>query len=109
MPNATTITIILVLSVLVEMLVEYFLKPLVPQPKDDANPPWWATIPWARYAAALVGIGICLWYGLDILSIMFPTMAASYVGMILTGLLISRGANYLHDWIANPVLERLLK
>jgi len=102
MQTAGELTIILVFALLVEMLVEYFVKPLIPHSEQDPAP-WWATIPYARYAAALAGVGLCVYYQLDILSMMFPAYAANYVGMILTGLLISRGANYVHDWLAKPL------
>ena len=108
MPSATTLTIILVLAVITEMLVEYFLKPILPKLQDPDNPEWWETLPYARYLAAAVGLTLTLYYQIDILALMFPDMPPSIVGMALTGLLISRGANYLHDWIANPVIAHLL-
>ena len=76
--------------------------------RSEGPPPFWATLPYARYAAALAGVGLCIHYQLDVLSMMFPQYVANHVGMILTGLLISRGSNYLHDWIANPVVKRLI-
>jgi hypothetical protein len=101
------LTSVLIFAILVEMLVEYFVKPLLP--KSDAQPaPWWSNLPYCRYAAALAGMGLSIYYQLDILSMMFPQYVANYVGMILTGLLVSRGANYVHDWIADPLFERLI-
>lgn len=111
MQSAGQITIILVFAVLVEMLVEYFVKPLIPK-TDSLDPPWYYTLPYARYAAGAAGIALCLVYQLDIIALLFGGLAAtqswSYVGMVLTGLLISRGANYVHDWLADPVLARLV-
>ena len=107
MSTASELTIILVFAVLVEMLVEYFGKPLIPTTDQDP-PPMWTTLPYARYAAALAGVLLCIYYQLDVLAMLFPQYAANYVGMILTGLLISRGSNYLHDWIANPLIRSLV-
>jgi hypothetical protein len=104
MQPAGQLTIILVFAVLVEMLVEYFVKPLIPK-TEDPEPKWYYTLPYSRYAAGIVGIALCLVYRLDIIALLFGVVAHSqtwsYVGMVLTGLLISRGANYVHDWIVN--------
>ncbi len=60
----------------------------------------------------LIRLGVA--YRLDILAMLalgIPNLnngSGTYLGMALTGLLISRGANYLHDWIANPLIGRLV-
>lgn len=112
MESAGQLTIILVFAVLVEMLIEYFIKPIIPQ-TEDPDPAWYYTLPYARYAAAVAGVALCLVYQLDVIALLFGGVVRlqswSYVGMVLTGLLISRGANYVHDWIANPILTRILK
>lgn len=107
MQTAGELTIILIFAVIVEMLVEYLVKPLIPKAVQDP-PPFWTTIPYARYAAALAGDGLALWYQIDVLAMLWPQYAASYVGMVLTGLLISRGSNYVHDWIAQPLFKELM-
>ena len=110
MSTTGELTILLVFAMLVEMLVEYLFKPLIPsQPVGEglAPAPWYHRLPYARYAAALVGVGLAIYYQLDLLSMLFPDYLANLVGMILTGLLLSRGANYLHDWIANPIVKTL--
>ena len=113
MSTTSELAAVLLLAVLVEMLVEYFVQPLLPARREPPAP-WWATVPYARYAAAVAGVGLCLVYRLDLLAILVPSLrpgpsplVASYAGMVLTGLLISRGANYLHDWLANPLFDRL--
>ena len=109
MQTAGELTIILIFAVIVEMLVEYLVKPLIPQtPADRLDTPFWTTIPYARYAAALAGVGLALWYHIDVLAMLWPQYTASYVGMALTGLLISRGSNYVHDWIAQPLFKELI-
>ena len=108
MTTASELTTVLLFAVLVEMLVEYFVKPLLPQPEEDAEPQWWQTLPYSRYAAATLGVALCIAYRLDILAMLALDIRATYLGMALTGLLISRGANCLHDWIANPIVKRLV-
>ena len=53
-------------------------------------------------------VALCIAYRLDVLAMLSLRIPATYLGMALTGLLVSRGANYLHDWIANPILNRLV-
>jgi hypothetical protein len=110
MDTAGELTIILIFAVVVEMLVEYLVKPLIPEPPaDHLVQPFWTTIPYARYAAAIAGVALALWYQIDVLAMLWPQYVASYVGMVLTGLLISRGSNYVHDWIAQPLFKELIK
>ena len=109
MQTAGALTIVLMFAVLVEMFVEYFVAPAIPKPTDPAAPTWYERLPWKRYAAAGAAIAISLWYQLDVIALLFPGYAASYIGMILTGLVVSRGANYVHDWIANPIVKILQK
>lgn len=83
---------IFVLAVLVEALIEYLGQPI-----PSAYKP---------YAAALVGIGLCLAYNADMLALLGLQAGIPYVGQLLTGAIISRGANYLNDLIARLRGER---
>ena len=52
-----------------------------------------------RYVAMLVGVGLAFAYQLDLLYAAFGVVAgAPYVGILITGLAIGRGANWLHDF-----------
>jgi hypothetical protein len=95
---------VLTLAVLVEMLVEYFGQPLLHFLKRSV--PKVAGLPLARYASAIAGVALCLAYQLDALSLMIAGLQPSLAGMIVTGFLIARGSNYVHDWIANPIFRR---
>jgi len=54
--------------------------------------------------SAGVGVALALLYGLDVLEAFFGiTARASWVGQVLTGLLLGRGANYVHDFYGNYV------
>ncbi len=52
----------------------------------------------AKVASLLVGLVLAVGAGQDLFGLIGVPFAIPYVGMILSGLLISRGANYLHDF-----------
>jgi hypothetical protein len=54
-----------------------------------------------KLGAIMVGILLCLITGADILSLIGFSPKISYVGQVLTGLLISRGANFTHDLLTS--------
>lgn len=88
--------VIFFLAFLVESLVEFFLGQTFD--KVPALTPYkWALM----YAAAAVGIVGAFVYKFDLLAIMGlyigVTLQVTTLGMILTGLAIGRGSNFLHD------------
>jgi hypothetical protein len=106
------ITAILLVAALTEAIVEYFVAPIVkPQPVD-------ATAPAAlgnpkgelirslilRYVAALVAVGLCLAYRVDLLALAGLQPPWPWLGSIVTGLLVGRGSNFINDFA-----ERWLK
>ncbi len=50
-----------------------------------------------RIGALIVGLVIAIAAGIDIMDIIGVPMRIPYVGTVLTGVLISRGANFVHD------------
>lgn len=50
-----------------------------------------------RIGALIVGLIIAIAAGIDIMDIIGVPMKIPYVGTVLTGVLISRGANFVHD------------
>ncbi|GKU24818.1 hypothetical protein [Clostridium folliculivorans] len=54
-----------------------------------------------KLGAILVGVLLCLVTGADILSLIGFSPKINYVGQVLTGLLISRGANFAHDLLTS--------
>lgn len=50
-----------------------------------------------KVGALLVGLLIAIFAKVDVLSIIGIPMSVPYIGYIFTGILISRGANFLHD------------
>lgn len=87
---------ILLLAALVEALVEYFVQPWLKP--DEAEVPLWRSMA-LRYSSAIVGVGLCLAYAMDLLAVVGLSARAPFVGEVLTGLLIGRGANFVNDFI----------
>lgn len=52
-----------------------------------------------RIGAIAIGELLAIGAGMDMLAMVGIPLKIPYVGMILTGLLISRGANFIHDLI----------
>lgn len=87
----------LLLAFLCESMVEYFLAIWI-----DLAAQKWPGIKAAdplKYVAAAVGVAMAFAYGLDIIAAAFPEQApfASWVGILLTGLAVGRGSNFVHD------------
>jgi len=86
----------LLLAFIVESMVEYIFAPL--GLLTEGNPLIVALEP-LKYVALLVGVLLAFAYQLDVIAEAFPTQGAvaPWVGIVLTGLAIGRGANYIHD------------
>lgn len=54
-----------------------------------------------RIGAILVGIFLSIATGIDIMALVGLPIAIPYVGTVLTGILISRGSNFIHDIVSN--------
>ena len=54
-----------------------------------------------RIGAILIGILIALLTGLDLFEVLGLKILIPFLGQILTGLLLSRGANFMHDIIGS--------
>jgi hypothetical protein len=50
-----------------------------------------------RIGALVIGLLIAVASGIDIMEVIGIPMYIPYLGIILTGILISRGANFIHD------------
>lgn len=50
-----------------------------------------------RVGALVIGVGVAVAGGLDACAAVGIPMAVPYLGAIFTGVLISRGANFVHD------------
>lgn len=79
---------IFVLAVLVEALIEYG-KQIVVNRK----------VQWQHVAAILLGVGFALLARVDLFAAIEVHFVVPYIGQVLTGVIFSRGANYVSDFL----------
>ena len=79
---------ILIMAVLTEAVITY-AKTFVVDRK----------IKWQMIAAVALSIAVCLAYSLDIPALIGIEGTVPYVGNIITGILVSRGSNYIYDLV----------
>ena len=77
---------VIVMSILIEAVITYVKTIVV-----DKN------IKWQIIASIMLSIALSLAYGLDIPALVGIVSPIPYVGSLLTGILISRGSNYIFD------------
>lgn len=103
---------ILFLAFLAEGLTEYLARPILdglgsPDPGNATasghaiqNPKSAIQNPlWLRYVACLVGVGLALAFRADLFSAVGLAAINPWIAYVLTGILIGRGSNYVHDLI----------
>ena len=88
------LAIALALAFLVETMVEYLFGEIVNHVPKLAPYKWLL-----MYVAAAFGVGVALFYRVDLLALIIQ-QEATIVGMVITGLAIGRGSNYLHQFIS---------
>ncbi len=54
---------------------------------------------WLRYVAVAVGVGLACAYRIDLLAMVGLETWTPWIGYVITGLLIGRGSNYVHDLV----------
>ena len=84
----------LALAVLIESMTEYIFGTVA-----DHVP---ALVPYKwllMYVAAAWGVGVCIYYQVDLISLIFQ-QEPTVVGVVMTGLAVGRGSNYLHQFIS---------
>lgn len=89
----SAIILIATLAIIVEALIEYG--------KSIGNAfssGGWKTAV-TQLVAVCVGVFLCIVSGADLFAATEVTFALPYIGMVLTGIIISRGANYVSDFI----------
>lgn len=83
---ASFIGLLLALAFLVESTTEYIFGPFLDKT-------------YIRYVALAVGVAVCVLFGIDALKEFFGLAAnLPFVGSVATGLIIGRGASFLHDF-----------
>jgi hypothetical protein len=82
------------LAFLIESLVEYLVgEPINHSPK--LIPFKWLLM----YVSACIGVGLSIFYKIDLIALIFQR-EATIVGIVITGLAIGRGSNYLHQFVS---------
>ena len=82
-----TLAIIFILAITVEALIEY--GKLI----------FTAKINWKQIVAIILAVILAVAANVDLYKLLGVTFIVPYVGTILTGIMFSRGANYLADFI----------
>lgn len=54
-----------------------------------------------RIGALIFGLLLALGTGMDLMQLIGIPMVVPYLGMVLTGILVSRGANFIHSFLAS--------
>lgn len=86
------IAIILFFAAQVEAIVEYFIAPFFAKDVDFHALS-------LRWISAVVGIVVAFFAGLNMYAVLGITLQFPIFGIIMTGIVISRGANYVNDVI----------
>lgn len=79
---------IMILAITLEALIEYGKLIFVNR-----------TINWKQIVAIVVGVALAVLAQVDLFAIVGVTFIAPYVGMVLTGIIFSRGSNYVADFL----------
>lgn len=87
--NMEAIAIVIIIAVIVEAVIQV-VKAGVP---ETVTAPAWV---WPVCSAAL-GIVLCVLAGVDALALLGVELSIPAVGSVLTGILVSRGASFVHD------------
>ena len=91
------ISAVLVMAVIIEAIIDY-VKTWAVEKK----------IQWQQIIAVLFGVVISFAYCLDIPALVGIESYIPYVGNVLTGILISRGSNYIHDLYKNLIAKKTI-
>ena len=89
----TGIVLIIVLAIVVEAFVEYGKN----IGKAFIAGEWKTAV--TQLAAIALGVLICLATGADLFAVVGVVFAVPWLGVVLTGIIISRGANYVSDFV----------
>lgn len=87
------IVLVIVLAIIVEALIEY-AKSIYKACADGDKK---AAV--TQMAAIVIAIGLCVTTGGDLFAVVGIDFRWRWMGMLLTGIIISRGANYVSDFM----------
>ena len=89
------LTVIFIMAILIEAVITY-LKTWVVDKK----------LQWQVIVSVMLGIIVSIAYNLDIPAAVGITCGIPYIGCAITGILISRGSNYIFDLIKKIVYSK---
>lgn len=90
MMETTPVAVVFALALLTEGVTEYFFAGVVERLRLPRA--------YLRHLSAALGVALCLIYRVDALALFFGlSPRLGFLGEVLTGLLLGRGANFLHD------------
>ena len=88
-----TIVLILVLAITVEAIIQY--SKTIIEMLEKKQYKTFAT----QLAAILLSVFICFTAGVDLYTLVGVSFTLPWLGMLLTGIVVSRGSNYTSDFI----------
>ena len=88
-----TIVLILVLAITVEAIIQY--SKTIIEMLEKKQYKTFAT----QLAAILLSVFICFTAGVDLYTLVGVSFTLPWLGMLLTGIVVSRGSNYPSDFI----------
>ena len=99
----TSIFWVVVLAVVLATLVEGFVEYVFGTAFDKV--PKLAAHKWLlMYVSLLAGVLLAFFYSIDLVALIANnaggSLAVSWVGILLSGLIIGRGANYINDFVS---------
>ena len=89
------ITTIIILAITVEAIIEYGKLIFVEK-----------SINWKQVGALILGVGLSVLAQTDLYKVVGVDFIVPFVGTVLTGILFSRGANYVSDIIKKFLLPK---
>lgn len=93
------VVLALVLATLVEGFVEYVFGTLFDKVPALSAYKW--TL---MYVSLVVGVAVAFYYSIDLVALIANnaggSLAVSWVGILFSGLIIGRGANYINDFVS---------
>jgi len=84
-------------AVIAEALIEYVNMVVT----DDDH-----RLDWRVIMSAVIGVGVSIAFGIDLFEVIGMAAKVPFVGMVLTGVVISRGSNYIHDILKKIMGEK---
>lgn len=87
---ASVLVVALLLATVNERLIEWFVSPVFEKYELDTM--------WLRYIAGATGFLISFFSGVNLLS---SSVDNVYVGLVLTGLAVGGGSNFVHELFSN--------